>query len=237
VRPAAAPPAAPAAIGRPPGAAVGAALGVLVAVSADLLAGGVLERLDLRVSGAVDGWDLQHSAAYPLAWLLTQAGGRATLVALLVAVAGWLAWRRGVWRPAARAVLALAVLTVAVYAAKYGFGRTAPAYPGSYFHRGGASYPSGHVANAVVVWGVARWQAAEFGLPARVQGVLRVLAWVAPAVAAVAMVALDFHWVTDAVAGAAVGVVLLGVVHWLDAVALSRWVHGRDRAAAGPRPR
>jgi membrane-associated phospholipid phosphatase len=133
-------------------------------------------------------------------------------------------------------VLALGVLTVAVYAAKYGFGRTAPAYPGSYFHRGGASYPSGHVANAVVVWGVARWQAAEFGLPAGLQRALRVLAWVAPAVAGGAMAALDFHWVSDVVAGAAGGVVLLGVVHWLDAVVLSRWVHDRDRVGAGEPP-
>jgi hypothetical protein len=43
------------------------------------------------------------------------------------------------------------------------------------------------------------------------------------------MVALDFHWLTDAVVGGAVGVVLLGVVHALDAHVLSRWV----RAPAG----
>jgi hypothetical protein len=43
----------------------------------------------------------------------------------------------------------------------------------------------------------------------------------------VAMVALDFHWVTDAVVGAAVGILLLGVVHVLDAVAVSRWAGAR----------
>jgi hypothetical protein len=41
------------------------------------------------------------------------------------------------------------------------------------------------------------------------------------------MVSLDFHWVTDAVVGAAVGVLLLGVVHALDAVAMSRWASAR----------
>jgi hypothetical protein len=41
------------------------------------------------------------------------------------------------------------------------------------------------------------------------------------------MVSLDFHWVTDAVVGACVGVVVLGVVHALDAVVLSRWVRAR----------
>jgi hypothetical protein len=41
------------------------------------------------------------------------------------------------------------------------------------------------------------------------------------------MVSLDFHWVSDAVVGAAVGVLLLGVVHTLDALVLSRWVRAR----------
>ena len=43
----------------------------------------------------------------------------------------------------------------------------------------------------------------------------------------VAMVSLDFHWVTDAVVGASVGILLLGVVHALDAAVLSRWVRAR----------
>jgi hypothetical protein len=43
----------------------------------------------------------------------------------------------------------------------------------------------------------------------------------------VAMVALDFHWVTDAVVGLAVGLLLLGVVHVLDALVVSRWVRAR----------
>ena len=48
-----------------------------------------------------------------------------------------------------------------------------------------------------------------------------------PVATGLAMVSLDFHWVTDAVVGAAVGVLLLGVVHALDAVVLSRWVRAR----------
>jgi hypothetical protein len=48
-----------------------------------------------------------------------------------------------------------------------------------------------------------------------------------PVATGAAMVALDFHWVTDAVVGAAVGILLLGVVHLLDAVLLSRWPGAR----------
>jgi hypothetical protein len=51
-------------------------------------------------------------------------------------------------------------------------------------------------------------------------------------VTGLSMISLDFHWVTDAVVGASVGVLLLGVVHALDAVVLTRWA----RARAGRTP-
>jgi membrane-associated phospholipid phosphatase len=202
---------------------------VLVAglVTADLLTHGVLERLDLRVSEAVSDWRLADSAAYPAVWLVTQLGGRGAILLVLAGLVGWLAWRRRTWVPLRRVLLALVVLTVTVYAAKYATGRTAPAYPGSYFFTDGESYPSGHVANAVLMWGVARWLAVEHGLRAGVQHTFWWLSVAAPVATGLAMVALDFHWVTDAVVGGAVGVLLLGVVHTLDAHVLSRFVRAR----------
>jgi membrane-associated phospholipid phosphatase len=125
-------------------------------------------------------------------------------------------------------LIALGLLTLVVYAIKQGTGRTAPGYPGVFlFHADGASFPSGHVANAVLMWGIARWMAVEYGLPARVQRTFWLLSVVGPVATGLAMVSLDFHWVTDAVVGACVGVVLLGVVHALDAMVLSRWVRAR----------
>jgi undecaprenyl-diphosphatase len=147
---------------------------------------------------------------------------------VLAVLVAYLGWRRQTWLPLARVLLALALLTLAVYAVKSAVGRTAPSYPGSFFfHNDGASFPSGHVANAVLMWGVARWQAVEYVLPAGVQRAFWLLSVAAPVLAGAAMVSLDFHWVTDAVAGAAVGILLLGVVHALDAAVLSRWVRVR----------
>jgi len=60
-----------------------------------------------------------------------------------------------------------------------------------------------------------------------VQRAFWLLAVVGPIATGAAMVSLDFHWVTDAVVGAAVGIVLLGVVHALDALVLSRLVRAR----------
>jgi hypothetical protein len=218
--------------GRPPWWLVGLALLVTVAVTADLLGRGALERMDLRVSEIVSDWGLRDSPAYPVVWLLTQLGGRVFLLAVLAVVVGYLAYRRRTVLPLLRVLIGLGLLTAVVYGFKYGTGRTAPAYPGSFFHRDGASYPSGHVANAVLMWGIARWQAVEYGLPGWLQRLFWWLGVAGPVVAAVAMVALDFHWVTDAVAGAAVGIVLLGVVHALDALVLSRFA----RAPAGRSP-
>lgn len=215
-------------VGRPSWWLLVAALVVGCLVTLDLLTRGSLERLDLRVSEVVSDWGLADSTAYPLVWLVTQLGGRGTILAVLAVLVGYLAWRRRTWLPLVRVLVALAVLTVVVYGVKYGTGRTAPNFPGSFFFTAdGASFPSGHVANAVLMWGVARWQAVEYGLPLRVQRAFRLLHTLGPVATAVAMVSLDFHWVTDAVVGAAVGVLLLGVVHTLDAVVLSRWVRAR----------
>jgi membrane-associated phospholipid phosphatase len=216
--------------GRPSWWLLVAALVVGCLVTLDLLTRGALERMDLWVSEIVSDWRLEDSVAYPVVWLVTQLGGRVTILVVLAGLVGYLAWRRQTWLPLLRVLVALALLTLAVYAVKHGTGRTAPAFPGSFFfHDDGASFPSGHVANAVLMWGVARWLAVEYDLPVRVQRAFRSLHVVGPVATAVAMVSLDFHWVTDAVVGAAVGVLLLGVVHTLDAVVLSRWV----RAQAG----
>jgi hypothetical protein len=209
--------------GRPPWWLLVLAALLAVGVTVDLLAGGRLEPMDVAVSDVLKTWDLRHSDAYWAVWLFTQAGGRGFILIVLAGLVSWLAVRRRTLVPLLRVLLALALLTAVVYAFKWGTGRTAPAYPGSFFHRDGDSYPSGHVANAVLMWGVARWQAVEFGLPAWVQRTFWGLAVLGPLATGVAMVALDFHWVTDAVAGVAVGLLLLGVVHALDPVLLSGW--------------
>ena len=213
--------------GRPPWWAALTAAVVAVLITADLLTDGVVERLDLRVSEVVSAWRLGESAAYPAVWVAVQFGGRETLGLVVAALVLWLARSRRTWVPLWRALLALALLTAVVYSIKYAAGRTAPAYPGSYFFADGASYPSGHVANAVLWWGWARWQAVEFGLPAGVQRAFRWLSLAGPVATGVAMVCLDYHWVSDAVVGGAVGVLLLGVVHTLDARVLSRSVRAR----------
>jgi membrane-associated phospholipid phosphatase len=214
-------------VGRPPRWLLGVALVVAVVVTVDLLGRGVLERMDLRVSEVVSAWDLEDSAAYLPVWAVTQLGGRGFILIVLAGLVGYLGWRFRTVVPLVRVLLALLLLTLVACLVECGTTSTPPAYPGSFFHRDGASYPSGHVANAVLMWGVARWQVVQYRLAARLQQAARVLSVAGPVATGVAMVCLDFHWVTDAVVGAAVGILLLGVVHLLDAVAVSRWVGAR----------
>jgi len=216
-------------VGRPPWWVLVLSALVTLGVTIDLLNQGWLEHVDLAVSDVVKGWDLRHSDAYWGVWVFTQAGGRGFILIVLAGLVGWLAVRRRTLVPLFRVLVALALLTAVVYAFKWGTGRTAPAYPGSFFHREGASYPSGHVANAVLMWGVARWTVVEYGLAPWTQRSAWLLSVLGPLATGVAMVALDFHWVTDAVVGLAVGLLLLGVVHALDALVVSRW----PRASAG----
>jgi membrane-associated phospholipid phosphatase len=214
--------------GRPPWWLLVLALLVGVLVTADVLSRGRLERMDLRVSEVISGWGLRDSAAFPYLWVVTQLGGRVAILVVLAVLVGYLRWRRHTWLPLVRVLIALGLLTAVVYAIKQGTGRTAPGFPGVFFfHANGESFPSGHVANAVLMWGVARWQAVEYGLPSQVQRAFWFLAVVGPVATGLAMVSLDFHWITDAVVGACVGVLLLGVVHALDALVLSRWVRAR----------
>ncbi|SET18483.1 PAP2 superfamily protein [Geodermatophilus poikilotrophus] len=214
-------------MGRPPRWLLLLAGVVTVAVTVDLLSRGVLERMDLRVSEVVSAWELDGSGAYWPVWAVTQLGGRGFILVVLAGLVGYLGWRFRTVVPLLRVLLALVLLTVVVYSFKYGTGRTAPAYPGSFFHRDGASYPSGHVANAVLMWGVARWQVVQYRLASWLQRTTWVLSVTGPVATGIAMVSLDFHWVTDAVVGAAVGILLLGVVHVLDDVVVSRWLGAR----------
>jgi undecaprenyl-diphosphatase len=214
--------------GRPPWWALVLALVVATLVTVDLLVGSLTRDVDGRISDTVGGWGLRDTGAYgPLYWV-TQIGGRGTVLVILVGLVGWLGVRHRTVRPALRILLSLVLLTLAVYTLKYAVGRTAPGFAGDFLHHPeGQSFPSGHLANAVLLWGVARWQAVQYGLPPWSQRLLWGLAVVGPVLCALAMIALDFHWLSDAVVGGAVGLLLLGVVHALDALVLSRWVGAR----------
>jgi len=197
---------------------------LLVWVTADVLRGGAWTDIDHAVSDLLRGTGIRAADwPQPLFWVklavyaVTQLGALLPVSAVLVPFIGWLAWRRRSWRPVFRLAVAVALLGVAVYAGKVGVGRMPPATDALHSPVG-RSFPSGHMPTAVLGWGLAAWHAAEYGLPAWLRRALAALSWAAPALTCAAMLLLDYHWLTDLVAGAALGILLLRVLHGIDAV-------------------
>lgn len=198
--------------GRPPWWAVALAAVVFLAVTADVWAGGWLSRLDVRIADRVGAWGLRYHtlpslALHPLVWF----GQRGVILVAAFGVAGWIAYRARTSEPIVRLVVALFAVAGLVYAGKYTVARPAPEQLAAGITRG-ASYPSGHLANTVLIWGLLDSEVRGWPAPALLRRVIRVVRWIAPGAVVVAMTLLNYHWFSDFVGGAAAGVVLLAVV-------------------------
>ena len=119
-----------------------------------------------------------------------------------------------------------------VLALKYGIGRHAPS--GVHGPEAFRSYPSGHTATAVILWGLLYAVVAEHQDQAVSRQVAWLLSWLAPLLVMVGMVLRDYHWVTDLVGAAALCTVLLQA----ERLALRHWRgarRGPESAARGSR--
>lgn len=220
-------------------AVLAGALAVLAAVTLDVLLGGPLTALDRVLSDLMvstrlpePGWD--RPGQMPLDQLVNF-GDRDVVVSILLVALAVLCWRSRTLVPLARlAVLGLLVV-LTVYGLKVGIGRPAPdglLPPGAV-----RSYPSGHTATAVVLWGLLAGLAAEYPSSGLSQRVTAVLSWLGPLLTMSGMLIRDYHWFSDLIGGAALGAVLLqaerlALRHWRGA----RRGNGRagDRSGGGP---
>jgi len=214
---------------------------VAVVVTADVLVGGPLTRLDDAVSGLVRSTGIprvewrEPPRARVLFLLVAAFGSPAAVLTVVVPGLAVLSRRRRTPWPLVRFVVLVVLVVVTVQGLKAGIGRPPPLGlgPGEVPR----SYPSGHTVTAVTMWGLLAWTAGEHACTALARWVARALAVLPPVLTMVGMLVLDFHWLTDLVGGAAIGVVLLGVLGGLDAVALRHWPGARGGGgAAGGSP-
>ncbi|HEY6748898.1 MAG TPA: phosphatase PAP2 family protein [Mycobacteriales bacterium] len=204
-----------------------AALAVFVLITIDVLAGGPLTRLDHAVSDWArstglpgPGWKKpgQKEADQAVNFGDRQVVGLIVLVAI-----GWISLRARTFVPLVRLVAFSVVASAIVLALKFGIGRHAPS--GVHGPEAFRSYPSGHTATAVVLWGLLYAVVAEY--PGHLsRRVAWLLSWAGPVAVMTGMVLRDYHWLTDLVGAAALGVVLLQVERTV-------WAHWR-RARRGP---
>lgn len=189
------------------------------ALTAALAAGWLLD-----VDSAVAHWADRHRPR-PLYWIarvlnfLGQGGW--VLLPLSGGLAVTLGWRTRSIRPLLMVAAALLLTSATIGPLKLWTNRAAPRSelvdrvelfndlpPGEY----GESYPSGHVANAIVWYAVIALLLAtllrDLGRPDLPPGVRRAVRLVPPAVVFCTTTYLSYHWLTDSVAGLLLGVLL-----------------------------
>ncbi|MCW3839213.1 phosphatase PAP2 family protein [Micromonospora yasonensis] len=208
------------------------------------LAEGRLLGLDLEVSA----WAFAHDPA-PLYWtarvfnLLGQGGMLLTPVSVALALA--VAWRRHSVRPLVLFAGTFVVAYFTIGPLKAWTDRAAPSASvkepflppeeavrifnhlpaGAY----SMSYPSGHVANAIVWYGLIALLLVALTNGRLSAGWYRLIRVAPPAILLVTTTYLNFHWITDGLAGLLLGLLLDRLLHrvpWDDVplpAALRRW--------------
>jgi membrane-associated phospholipid phosphatase len=188
--------------------------------------------VDEAISDRMKALDLRHGASKPAWYALTLLGQRGTVLVLTAPLVCWFCLRIRGLEPAVRYLVAVISLVVIVTVLKSTVTRLPPAavpgVPGP-----SDSFPSGHVANATLVWGLVAWCAIRAAAPVPVVRTLGALRVFAPLAVIVGMTALDYHWLSDFVAGLCIGIALLAVATapWWTSVA-----RALDRAAGWAQP-
>lgn len=148
-------------------------------------------------------------------------GQRAPATLATLPLFGWVAWRQRSMRPLVMLATALVLLNASVGVVKYAVGRIGPLHlADADVHRifaGGDIYPSGHVSNAVVLYGVLAWVAP------RLRKTAIALAIFLSVTVGLSTIYLRTHWFSDVVGGWLLGVITLLVI--VAAESASRRLH------------
>jgi membrane-associated phospholipid phosphatase len=203
---------------------------------------GVATRALIGFDVAVRDWcdDHRPTVLYWTARALNLLGQGSWLTGICLLLALYLAWRRHSVRPLLPVVLAFVLTFVSVTVLKGLADRPPPHKPvgdgfaRGYFGDGGVSYPSGHLVNAIVWYGVLAlllgfWLSPRFRLALRVAP---------PAILCATNAYLGFHWVTDILAGVLLGLLLDRIIYrtpW-DDLPLGRPLTARGWAGAAVEP-
>jgi membrane-associated phospholipid phosphatase len=208
-------------------------LALFVAVTVALALRTPLLSVDLAVRDLVDGH--RPSWAYWTARVFNYFGqGGQVLTPLAVLTAVYVGRRTHSVRPALPVIAGFVITYVTIGPLKLWTDRLAassdyPDHPEYLFHVDeGMSYPSGHVVNAIVWYGVLAILLGGLLRP----GHLRAIRYGAPAVVVFTTTYLSFHWLSDGLAAICLGIVLdrvLQRVPW-DSVPLPPWFTARGWA-------
>jgi membrane-associated phospholipid phosphatase len=197
---------------------------VLAAVTVLAWVAGPVAELDVMIARWIES--LQGPTGMAVLRALGSLGRLEFLAALLACVAVTTARRTGSWVPVGQAAFTVLAGNLVVSGLKVVTARPAPAAGVVDFLAGGVSYPSGHVANSVAAGGcLLALAVSRYSAPDQPRGLTRgiqVAAIALPVVVSVAVLYLGYHWLTDVLAGVAVGVLVNSTRSILTALASSR---------------
>lgn len=204
--------------------------GALVVVT--ILAWGPLAELDESLQGY---WAKKYTPNWAtfLDQVPNAVAGQAVCLPVLLGVALWLARKHRTWHPLAIVAVTEAGFYGGIGSLKLLLGRTAPAAGQGHFWQGGVfehgwygiAYPSGHAAEAILIYGAAAYLLRTYAEPD--WRITRRLNWLVGLITLNAVVVafyLGFHWPSDLLAGLLAGALVLRLI--VDA----------DRAVAARRP-
>jgi membrane-associated phospholipid phosphatase len=138
--------------------------------------------------------------------VIVRLGQRAVCLPVLFVVAALVARQRRSWEPVILAAVGALAVNLVVGVLKLSTMRGHPMVGDPDFFEQGIMYPSGHAANAIMVYGLATYLARTFHgrhrLPARL---LLTLTWAAAVAMILTGVYFQWHWFTDLVGGLLIG--------------------------------
>jgi undecaprenyl-diphosphatase len=191
-------------------------LALALAYPADGLVSDVDARVERWVAAEMPGW--AEWLARPFTW----AGGGIVLPLVALGAAAAL-WYRGARGDALFLVVVLALVNLTVWLLKLGFDRPRPDAGSPIPLPESPSFPSGHAANGVAVFGALGILAAARAVSQRSRRAWVVAGFALGAAVGASRVVLGVHYVSDVLAGYCVGlVVLCGVLlarPWVEASA------------------
>jgi membrane-associated phospholipid phosphatase len=193
---------------------LGAASFLLAFLVLTVLIPGPLRPLDLLFN---DFRGQNFDAVRPYLEVLDRVGQRAICVPILVAVAGWAAYRAKTKRPLIVTALSVLALNAFVALFKFGLERGAPLNNEPDFLVNGVMYPSGHAANVLLVYGLAVYIWSRYtDASRRTRWVLIVTVAILTVIMFMTSLSLRWHWFTDLVAGLLVGAATLRATVVID---------------------
>jgi undecaprenyl-diphosphatase len=183
-----------------------AALLVYAAVAADVVNGGPLSELDVDVATwvarSMPSW--AEWLARPFTWL----GGALGVTAVVTGVTVWLLERRARAEAALLVVVAVGI-QVLVFTGKDAYSRPRPDVGSAIRLPSSFSFPSGHAATGIAVFGLLGLFAATIARTRRQRVTAICAGFAMGALIGASRVVLDVHFVSDVLAGAALGLAWL----------------------------